>query len=87
MHAGASSFSCRKLVRSTAVRELYKSARRVEIQVSLIEKSLKRGSARKRANGKQRKSEIETAEAETINGDAVGATRVVGERAGGLSET
>lgn len=36
---------------------------------------------------KQRKSEIETAEAETINGDAVGATGVVGERAGGFSGT
>lgn len=37
--------------------------------------------------GKQRKSEIETAEAETINGDAVGATGVVGERAERFSGT
>lgn len=61
--------------------------RRAEIQARLTEESLKKGPEKSEYYEKQRKSEIETAEAETINGDAVGATGVVGERAEGFSGT
>lgn len=78
-------FSSRKLVKSTTIRRISLGEKDGDNTSSTDggKPKKKTGKEKSAHYEKERKSEIETAEAETINGDAVGATGVVGERAEG----